>query len=431
MFRNFSTRGSLSGLEVSSRVPSTPYRLPDMRQRESRRRPKEPPRNQPPLSAARRRSRDGITLSIVSRLIVAVICFYGMFRIFAGAGSIVVAPNSSNLQNWVFTNVSRIEQGAGHLVIECAQPCYVVSPSLSHSAVEPADHPYVKVSFDRESSIQEARILLSNRNAPEKFSPRPALLQSSYLLCDLRDRRAWNSILPYEGTIDRIGFSFSGRMLLRRIEAAGVLNFSDYVLLLYTSLTTVEPAAPSAINELHGVHLLGHSQTVVAIWIFVITSLIITGFCRSRYLKKIMFALSSVILFLYVPFFVYLVNQFKISGMHSCFRSDLFEEYASCYDADFSTLSQVLLAKVPQGSRVHFIRQSIESYRTETNFSEFVHRIRYEPRSFGDADYYVGLRWPGVYDAVTQNLKDPFTGKSLSAEPVYQLGDSFIVRARR
>jgi hypothetical protein len=402
-----------------------------MKQRENTRRPKEARNIQPPPRSLTGRFRGGIPPSLVARSVLAVICLYGLFRFFSGPGSVVVAPNSSNLQDWVFKNVSQVVQSTGYLVIECAQPCYVVSHSLSQSSVNPSAHRYLKVSFDQESSIQEPSILLSNRTAPEKFAVRPALLQSSFLLCDLRDRRQWDTLLPYEGTIDRIGFSFSGRMLLRRIEASDALNIRDYVLLLYSSLTGVEPAAPSNINELYGVSLLGHSQTIVAIWLFVTTSAVIIGFCRSGHAKKIMFALASTILFLYIPSFVYLTNQLKMSGKHSCFRYDIFEEYASCYDAEFSTLSQALFANVPQGSRVHFILQTAESHRTESNFSEFVHRIRYEPRSFGDADYYVGLRWPEIYDTVTKKLKDPLTGRILSAEPVYHQGDSFIVRTSR
>jgi hypothetical protein len=289
----------------------------------------------------------------------------------------------------------------------------------------------VKVIYDPGSSIQEPRILLSNRRTPDNFSPRPALRQPTYLLCDLRARRQWDSVLPYEDTLERVGFSFTGSMLLERIEVARILNPRDYGLLLYRDFTSIEPAAPSAINEWFGVHLLGRSQTVVAIGIFVIALLVVAGFGRTNVFKKILIALASVILFLYIPGFIYLMKQAYISADHSCLRRAPYAEYASCYGREFADLSQAVFERLPHGSGVHFIRQIIDSYKTEANFAEFVFRTAYNPRSFADADYYVAFGWHGIYDSATQKLTDPFTGQSVRAEPVYRLGDSLIAKAKR
>jgi hypothetical protein len=73
--------------------------------------------------------------------------------------------------------------------------------------------------------------------------------------------------------------------------------------------------------------------------------------------------------------------------------------------------------------------QSLGEYKTETNLLEFIHRIRFEPREFGSADYYFGYHWPGIYNSQTSTLKDPFTGKTISVEPVYLHQDSFIAKA--
>ena len=354
-----------------------------------------------------------------------------MVHFLSSSGSITIEPSPANFRYWTFKNARHVEQVPGHLVIECAQPCYVISPSLSDSLVQPTEQPYVRVHFDPGSSIYEPRILLSNRQAPDKFSPRPAMQEPDHLLSDLRARRQWNSELPYEDALDRVGFSFTGRVLLNRIEVAGAVNLHDYGLLLYRDFTSVEPAAPSAINEFFGVHILGRSLTVVAIGSLVIAISAIASFARTNHLRKMSFALASVMLFLYIPASIYLLEQAKIAAAHSCLKRDSYSEQASCYGREFADLSKSMSEMIPRGSKVHFIRQIIDTYKTEANFAEFVHRTNYDPQAFGDAEYYVSLSWPGIYDQATQNLMDPFTHQIVKVEPVYRLGNSIIARAKR
>jgi len=220
-------------------------------------------------------------------------------------------------------------------------------------------------------------------------------------------------------------------MLFKGIEAAGVLSPRDYGRLLYDGFTSIEPAAPLAINELFGIHLLGRSQTVLSIAILGLALLAIAGLTGTFRLNHALLVLTTALLILYVPTFHYLLNQLDASIKHSCLRFDLTEECASCYGADFGALSRALREKVPRYSKVHFVRQVVDSHKTEANFEEFVFRTEYSPGGFGEADYYVGLKWARIYDDAAHKLSDPFSGRSVDVEPVYRLSDSFILKAKR
>ncbi len=371
----------------------------------------------------------GIRPSWVARAVLAAITLYVLVWALTGAETVSVQPDSGNFQHWEFRNALRVEPGPEYVLVECGQPCYVISPSLSTLALDPEDHPYVSVVFESGSAFQDPRILLSNRSNPGRFSPRPALTGRDQILCDLSDRQQWNGLLPYQSTPERIGVSFTGKMLLKRIEARSRLAFVDYLYLLYRQLISVEPPAPSAINELSGVHLFGSSQAAIAAAIMTIGVLLVLSFDQGRNVRGISIGLACIVLFLYLPWGIYLSREFKTSIEHSCLKFDLFDEYASCYGEEFSSLTRVLFEKVPRGSKVHFIRQIFKDYETEANLPAFILRTRYDPREFGEADYYVGLGWPGIYDARGRSLRDPFTGKAVAVEPVYTNDRSFIVKA--
>jgi hypothetical protein len=386
-----------------------------------------PARARPELSLLRRLF-EGAGLSLIARILLAAICLYAMVSVFAGSDAEIIDLNSSNYQYWELRGVQRVERGSESTSIECDQPCLVISPSLSYSVIDAANHPYAKIVFDPASSIQECHILLSNRSNPGSFFPRPVLMERNHVFCDLRDSQKWNSIQPFESTIERIGISFTGRLLLKRIELTNYLSLRDYARLLFANLTSVEPAAPYAINGLYGIRLFGQNQIIAAFGLLFVLSLLILSFGRTGFLRKIFIGLALVMLFVYLPCFICLYDQLEISIKHSSLKYDLFDEQASCFGEEYASLSRALHEKVPRGSRVFCVSQNIDSYKTESNLAEFVHRVRYEPRAFGDADYFVCYRWPGIYDPKSGILTDPKSAKKLAVKLIHEQGDSFIAK---
>jgi len=328
-------------------------------------------------------------------------------------------------------NVRHFEPGAGYFSIECDQPCYVISPSQSRLEINPADAPYVRVVFAPGSSLRDPRILLSSPAKSGAFLSRRGLIQPTRLICDLRESQPYASIAPYTSAIDRVGVSFTGKMLLSRIEVSGSASLADYRLLLQDAFAATEPSAPHSVNELFGVYVLGHGQTGWAFVLLFPATLFILSFARARYLRMFSIALACLALFLYLPWAVYFLSQVALSAEHSSLRYDLYDEYASRYGEDFASLSRALYDKVPAGSRVHFVRRVIDASPTEGNLAAFVHSIRFEPCEFGDADYYFGCRCPGIYDPARAQLTEPHTGKTAAVAPIYRQNDSFLLKATK
>jgi hypothetical protein len=369
------------------------------------------------------------TLRLISRILLAVIALYAAIRLLSTPDTVSLSLDSSNRQNWILKNVGRFEPGTEFSSIECDQPCYVVSPSQSRLRIDPAAAPYVRVVLAPGSSLRNPRILLSSPTESGAFLGRRGLLQADRFLCDLRDSEPYASVAPYTSTIDRVGVSFTGRMLLKRIDVSGSAGIADYGLILREAFATREPSTPHSVNELFGVHFLGHGHTAWAFTLLLLTALLILSFARTRYLHRLSIALLCSVLFLYLPWAGYIFSQVALSGGQSSLRYGMYDEYASRYGEDFATLSRAMYDKLPPGSRVHFVRRPIDAYPTEGNLAAFVHCIRFEPCEFDAADYYFGCNCPGIYDQARGQLTEPHTGKTARVTPVYRQNDSFLLRA--
>jgi len=402
-----------------------------MKRKNTRSKAKHAPGPPRPFRASIRTLPAGSTIRVVSRILLVVIVLHATVRFFTTRDTISISLDTSNRQSWTLKNVRHFEPGAEYFSIECDQPCYVISPSLSHLAINPADDPYVRVIFAPASSLRKSRILLSDPAEPGKFFPRPALAQPTHLIADLRDRQQYASIAPYTSTLERIGVSFTGTMLLSRIEVSAFANLADYRLLLRNALASDEPSTPHAANELSGAYIFGHSQKAWAFAFLFLATLVILSFARAGYLRKISIAVACTVLFLYLPWSMYFFSQLARAAEHSSFRYGMFDEYASRYGEDFASLSRALYDKVPAGSRVHFVRRVIDASPTEGNLAAFVHSIRFEPCEFGDADYYFGCRCPGIYDPARAQLTEPHTGKTAAVAPIYRQNDSFLLKATK
>ena len=368
-------------------------------------------------------------IATVSRILLAAIVLYAAARFFTTGDTYSIPLDSSNRQSWILKNVRHFEPGDDYSSIECDEPCYVISPSQLRLGINPADAPYARVIFAPGSSAREPRILLSSPSESGAFLGRRGSLQADHLFCDLRDFQPYASVAPYTSTIDRIGVSFTGRMLLRRIEVSGTLSLADYGLLVRDAFATREPSTPHSINELFGVYILGHNHTAWAIALFILVTLLILSFAGARHPRKISVALVCTGLFLYLPWLAYFSSEVARSFTHSSLRTGLYDEYASRYGEEFASLSRALNDSIPPGSRVHFIRRSIDAYPTEGNLAAFVHSIRFEPCEFAEADYYFGCSCPGIYDRASGRLTEPLTGKTARVAPIYRQDDSFLLRA--
>ncbi len=370
---------------------------------------------------------DGIPT--ISRILLAAIALYAGARFFTTSDTYSIPLDASNRQSWILKNVRHFEPGDDYSSIECDQPCYVISPSQSRLGIDPADAPYARIVFAPGSSAREPRILLSSPSESGAFLSRRGALQADHLICDLRDLQPYASVGPYTSTIDRIGISFTGRMLLRRIEVSGTLSLADYGLLVRDAFTTREPSTPHSINELFGVYVLGHGHTAWAVALFILLTLLILSLAGTHHLRKVPVALVCTGLFLYLPWLAYFSSEVAQSFTHSSLRSGLYDEYASRYGEEFASLSRALNDSIPPGSRVHFIRRPIDTCPTEGNLAAFVHSVRFEPCEFADADYYFGCECPGIYDQANGQLAEPLTGKTASVAPIYRQDDSFLLRA--
>lgn len=394
-------------------------------------RPKTRPAARPPGAAgvSTRTSTALKGIPTVSRILLAAIVLYAAARFFTTSDTYPIPLDSSNRQSWILKDVRHFEPGNDYSSIECDRPCYVISPSQSRLGIDPADAPYVKIIFAPGSSARDPRILLSSPSESGAFLGRRGLSQADHLICDLRDSQAYDSVAPYTSTIDRIGISFTGRMLLSRIEVSGFLDLADYGLLARNAFTTREPSTPHAINELFGIYLLGRGHAAWAFALLLLATLLILSFARARYLRKLALALVCTGLFLYLPWAAYFFSQVAQSIEHTSLRHEMYDEYGSRYGEDFASLSRELYDRLPPGSRVHFIRRQIDSYPTEENLAAFVHSIRFEPCEFADADYYFGCKCPGIYDQANGRLTEPLTGKTARVAPIYRQDDSFLLRA--
>jgi hypothetical protein len=373
----------------------------------------------------------GNTARVCSRILLAAIVLYGGVRLFTARDTISIPLDSTNSQSWVLKDVGHFKSGAQYSAIVCDKPCYVISPSQSRLGVNAAEAPYVRVVFAPESSLRNPRILVSSPAEPGNFLPRKGLLRPSDLICDLRDSRPYDGIRPFASAIDRVGISFTGKLLLSRFEVSGFARLADYPLLLREAFADREPSTPHSINELFGVYLLGHSQTTWAFAFLSLAALLIFSFARTRHLRKLFIALGGTLLFLYLPWAIYLLSEVALSAERSSLRHDLYDEYSSRYGEDFASLSRELYERVPAGSRVHFVQRVIDAVPTEGNLSAFVHGTRFEPCEFGNADYYFGYRCPGIYDTARAQLTDPHSGKTATVVPVYRHDDSFVLKAAR
>jgi hypothetical protein len=371
------------------------------------------------------------TFRLISRVLLAAIALYVMVRVLSTPDAVSLSLDASNKQSWILKNVTRFEPGMGSASIECDQPCYVISPSLSRLGIDPADAPYVRVVLAPGSSLRDPRILLSSPAEAGAFIARRGLFQADRLICDLRDSQPYASIAPYTSTIDRVGVSFTGRMLLSRIEVSGSAGPADYGLILREAFATREPSTPHSVNELYGVYFLGHGHAVWAFALLFLATLLILSFARTRYLRKFSGALVCTALFLYLPWAGYFFSQVALSAGQSSFRYDMYDEYASRYGEDFAALSRAMYDRLPPGSKVHFIRRPIDTHPTEGNLAAFVHSIRFEPCEFDAADYYFGCDCPGIYDQAHEQLTEPHTGKTARVTPVYRQNDSFLLRAAK
>ncbi len=370
----------------------------------------------------------GNSLRTLSRILIAVIVLYAAVRFFTTSETTSIPLDASNYQSWYLKDVRHFEPGLDFSSIECDQPCYVISPTQSRLGIDPAHAPYVRVVFAAGTSLRDPRILLSSPAQTGAFLSRRGLLRSDHLICDLRDSQPYASIAPYTATINRVGVSFTGKLLLSRIEVSGAASLADRALLARDAFNNQEPSAPHAINELSGVYVLGHGHTAWALIFLLLTTLLILSFARTRYLCKFSIALGCTLLFLYLPWAAYFLSQVSLSGHQSSFKYGMYDEYASRYGEDFASLSRVLNDSLKPGSRVHFIRRPIDACPTEENLAAFIHSIRYVPCEFGDADYYFGCRCPGIYDQSRGQLTEPHTGKTAKVAPVYRQGDSFLLR---
>ena len=368
-------------------------------------------------------------LRTLSRILLAATVLYAAARFFTTGDTFSIPLDSAHRQSWILKSVGHSEAGNEYFSIECDQPCYVISPSQLRLGINPADTPYVKVVFAPGSSLRDPHILLSSPSRSGAFLGRLPLLGADHLICDLRDAQPYASIAPYTSTIDRIGVSFTGRMLLSRIELSGFPGLADYGLMVSNAFATREPSTPHSINELSGVHVFGHGHTAWALALLFLETLLILSFAGTRFLRKFSFALACTGLFLYLPWATYFFSQAAQSLEHSSLRYEMYDEYQSRYGEDFASLSRVLNDRLPPGSKVHFIRRVIDAYPTEENLAAFVHSIRFEPCEFADADYYFGCRCPGIYDQAIGRLTEPHTGKTARVAPIYRQDDSFLLRA--
>ncbi len=394
-------------------------------------RPKTRPAARPPAppGISRLKSPAWKDLRVVSRVFLVAIALYAAAGFFTTADTISIPLDPSNGAGWIVKNARQFEPGYEYSSIECDQPCYAISPSQSRLRINPGDTPYVKVIFAPGSSPRDPRILLSSPSKSGAFLGRRGLLEPDHLICDLRDARPYDSVAPYSSMIDRIGVSFTGRVLLSRIEVSGFAGLADYGLLVRDALGTREPSTPHSINELSGIHIFGHGQTAWALALLFMGTLLVLSFAATRYLRKFSFVLACTGLFLYLPWAAYFFSEVAQSVEHSSLRCEMYDEYESRYGADFASLSRELYDRLPPGSRVHFIRRSIDSCPTEENLAAFVHSIRFEPSEFANADYYFGCRCPGIYDQASGQLTEPLTGRTARVAPIYRKDDSFLLRA--
>jgi hypothetical protein len=369
---------------------------------------------------------------VVARVILGALCIYGIVWGIGAADTLIIPAMRSEHQNWDLSKVSHSEPGSDHYLMRCDQPCYVIAPPLSHFGFSPTLFPYISVIVDPRSDFHDFRLLASAPDEPGTFNPRPVILSKpDRLLCDLRASQPWNRLPPFPSSLRQVGFSFSGTILLRRIEISNHLDPSDYARLLYSTFTEGEPPAPYSINDLYGLRVLGFAQSTAAFLIFAVCLVLLLSFARSPSLRQVFISVSAAALFMYLPCAIYLSRCFKAALQHSFLKYGVFDEYASRYGEDFSSMSRILYDVVPAGSRVHFLVQLLDEYKSETNLIEFIHRVRFAPVEFGGAEYYFGYRWPGIYNRRLGCLKDPFSAKTVPVGPVYESGDSFIVKAVR
>jgi hypothetical protein len=394
-------------------------------------RPRQTPVNGRPAHKRSRNLPSGNTIRVYSRILLAAVVLYGGVRLFTARDTISIPLDSTNSQSWVLKDVGHFESGAQYSAIVCDKPCYVISPSQSRLGVNATEVPYVRVIFAPDSSLRNPRILVSRPTEPGNFLPRKGLRRPTDVICDLRDSRPYDGTRPFISAVDRVGISFTGKLLLSRIEVSAFAGLTDYPLLLREAFADREPSTPHSINELFGVHVLGHGQTTWAFALLFLAALLILSFARTRYLHKFSIALAGTALFLYLPWAIYLLSQVALSAEHSSLRLDLNDEYSSRYGKDFASLSRALYERVPAGSRVHFVERVIEAVPTEGDLSAFIHSTRFEPGGFGNVDYYFGYRCPGIYDAAHAKLTDPHSGKTVTVVPVYRQDDSFVLKAAK
>jgi hypothetical protein len=367
-----------------------------------------------------------------SRIVLAVICIYALAWAIGSADTIVVPVSDRDIRNWDLSKVHHFEQGPDYFLIRCDQPCYVIAPPLSYFGVAPTRYPYVSFVLDPASDFHDFRLLAAGPGEQWTFNPRPvSFAMPGQLLCDLRAGQPWNRIPPFPSSLAQVGLSFSGTLLLRRIEIINYLSLSGYGRLLYATMTEIEPPAPYSINDLYGIRLFGFPHTIVVFFLFAACFVVSCSFLPVHFSRCISLSAAIALLFLLLPSAAYLRQYFRLAEQHSALKYDVFDEYAACYGEEFAALSRRLYDLVPSGSRVHFLAQSLDGYTTETNLIEFIHRTRFQPEAFGSADYYFGYRWSRIYNRNAGSLRDPFSEKSARVQPLYEQGDSFILKAVR